>query len=170
MAGKRKFKTDHPDPVVRELEGIRQKLGFSQNRMAQSLGIPFRTYQKWVYVDQKPRRGEAVLARAQALVSTTRANCWEILRCGREPGGPNVASNGPCPATMDEAADGINNGTNGGRVCWAISGTFCGDEVDGSQATKLVSCMTCDFFSLVLEEEGQMNFKLLKPGQTFTQA
>ena len=86
---------------------------------------------------------------------------------GREPGGANVALDGPCPAAADEDADGINNGTNGGRICWAVSGTFCGMEVD---ATKLLSCFTCDFFSRVLQEEGLANFKLLKPGQTYTQA
>jgi len=170
MSGKHKFKTDHPDPTVRELESIRQKLGSSQRQMAESLGVPFRTYQKWVYADQKPRHARALLSRAQALVSPRRVNCWQILKCGREPGGPNVHLDGPCPAALDAGADGINSGTNGGRICWAISGTFCGIEVDGSAATKLLSCFTCDFFTLVLQEEGLANFKLLKPGQTYTQS
>jgi len=169
MAGKRKFKTSHPDPVVRELEMIRQELGNSQRQMAESLGVPFRTYQKWVYADQKPRHGHALVARAQTMISPRRVNCWDILKCGREPGGPKVQLDGPCPAAVDKEADGTNSGTNGGRVCWAISGTFCGTEVGGSEATKLLSCFTCDFFSLVLQEEGLANFKLLKPGQTYTQ-
>jgi len=169
VAGKRKFKTDHPDPTVGELEKIRQKLGTSQREMAESLGVPFRTYQKWIYADQKPRHAAALLARAKTLVSPRRINCWDILKCGREPGGAKVNLDGPCPAAMDEEANGVNNGANGGRVCWAISGTFCGMEVDGSEATKLLSCFTCEFFSLVLQEEGLANFKLLKPGQTYTQ-
>ena len=169
MGRKRTFKTEHPDATIRELERIRQQLGSSQRQMAESLGVPFRTYQKWVYTDQRPRHGAALLARAQSLVSPRRANCWDILRCGREPGGVNVDLDGPCPAAVDEEADGVNSGTNGGRVCWAISGTFCGMQVDGSEATRLVSCMTCDFFSLVLQEEGLANFKLLKLGQTYTQ-
>lgn len=169
MAGKCKFKTSHPDPVVRELERIRQELGCSQRQMAESLGVPFRTYQKWVYADQTPRHGRVLVARARTMISPRRVNCWDILKCGREPGGPKVQLDGPCPAAVDEEADGTNSGTNGGRVCWAISGTFCGVEVDGSEATKLLSCFTCDFFSLVLQEEGLANFKLLKPGQTYTQ-
>ncbi len=169
MTGKRTFKTDHPDSTVRALETIREQLGSSQSQMAESLGVPFRTYQKWVYTDQKPRHGAALLARARTLVPSKRANCWDILKCGREPGGVNAHLDGPCPAAVDDEADGVNSGTNGGRVCWAISGTFCGMRVDGSAATRLVSCMTCDFFTRVLQEEGLANFKLLKLGQTYTQ-
>ena len=55
--------------------------------MAESIGVPFRTYQKWVYATQSPRHGEALLARARALMQPRRTNCWEILGCGREPGG-----------------------------------------------------------------------------------
>jgi hypothetical protein len=169
MAGKRKFKTDHPDPFVRELEDIRQKCGSSQEGMARAIGVPFRTYQKWLYADQKPRHADAVLARARTMLSPNRVNCWEVFECGREPGGSNARLDGPCQAALDEKADGINSGSNGGRICWAISGTFCGVEAKGSKATKLTSCMTCDFFSQVLQEEGLADFKLLKPGQTYTQ-
>lgn len=182
MAGKRKFKTDHPDPIVRELESIREKLGVCQREMAESVDVPFRTYQKWVYADQKPRHGTTVLARARGMLPAKRANCWEVLNCGREPGGMNAHLDGPCPAATEHEGTGVNNGTNGGRVCWAIaethcwaisgahrlaaSGTPCSLEVD---AAKLLSCLTCDFFFLVLQEEGLANFKLLRPGQTYTQ-
>ncbi|MCJ7563159.1 MAG: hypothetical protein MUP52_01040, partial [Candidatus Aminicenantes bacterium] len=72
-------------------------------------------------------------------------------------------------ASIDKDADGVNSGTKGGRVCWAISGTFCGKQADGSEAVRLVSCFSCDFFTKVLREEGLANFKLLKPGQTYRQ-
>ena len=71
---------------------------------------------------------------------------------------------------MDREAHGVNSGLNGGRVCWAISGTFCGMQVEGSEAARLVSCFSCEFFNQVLKEEGLANFKLLKPGQSFTQS
>jgi hypothetical protein len=169
VSRRRKFLTDHPDATVRGLENVRQRLGISQREMAGLLEVPFRTYQKWVYTDQRPRHGAALVARAHALLAPRRANCWDILKCGREPGGAMVHLDGPCPAAMDRDADRVNSGTNGGRICWAISGTFCGTEADGSEAVKLLSCLTCDFFSQVLQEEGLANFKLLKPGQTYTQ-
>ena len=169
MAGKRKYKTDHPVEVVRELEKVRERLGCSQKRMAESLGVSFRTYQKWVYADQKPRHGPALVARARTMMSPRRINCWDVLKCGRQPGGHSAHLDGPCPAVVDTEADGVNSGTNGGRICWAISGTFCGTEVEGAEAAKFLSCFSCDFFSQVLQEEGLANFKLLKPGQTFTQ-
>lgn len=171
MPGKRQFKTDHPDPVVRSLEQARQKTGFSQQQMAKALGVPFRTYQKWVYTDQKPRHPAALLARAQAMCAPRRANCWEVIRCGREPGGRFTERDGVCPAAADTSADGVNSGENGGRVCWAISGTLCEMDVQANAGSKkLASCLNCDFFYQVLEEEGSASFKLLKPGQSYTQS
>jgi hypothetical protein len=169
MAGTKRYWTDHEDPVVRELELIRERLGHSQQAMADAIGVPFRTYQKWVYSAQSPRHGAALLSRGRALIMTRRTNCWEMLECGREPGGDKVNSHGPCPAAVDDAADGVNSGLNGGRVCWAISGTFCGAPARGTVASKLVSCFSCNVFARVLQDEGLANFKLLMPGQIYEQ-
>jgi len=169
MPGKRQFKTEHPDPVVRSLERARQRIGCSQQQMSAALGVPFRTYQKWVYTDQKPRHPAALLARAAAMSAPRRANCWEVVRCGREPGGHFAERDGVCPAAVDTSADGVNSGENGGRVCWAISGTLCELDVKETVGSKISSCLNCDFFYQVLEEEGSASFKLLKPGQSYTQ-
>ena len=169
MSGTKKYHTDHDDPTVRALERVRERLGCSQQQMADALGVPFRTYQKWVYSTQRPRHGSALLSQAEALMAPRRTNCWEILGCGREPGGESVNSRGPCPAATETSADGVNSGVNGGRVCWAVSGTFCGEPVRGTVASKLVSCLSCEVFTRVLQDEGLANFKLLRPGQTYTQ-
>ena len=81
-------------------------------------------------------------------------NCWEYVGCGRELGGENVPESGVCMAAIDKLIDGVNNGKNGGRICWAISGTFCGNRIQGLFAKKLLSCRSCDFFHTVKEEEG----------------
>ncbi|NOY87767.1 MAG: hypothetical protein GXO93_00035 [FCB group bacterium] len=81
-------------------------------------------------------------------------NCWESKKCGREPGGANVQSLGVCPAAEDPSFHGINGGQKGGRMCWYVSGTFCGGKVQGTYAQKVISCMNCDFFKQVKEEEG----------------
>jgi hypothetical protein len=169
VSGTKRFHTDHPDQLVRRLEDMRAKLGYSQEHMAKALGVPFRTYQKWVYLGQKPRHAAALLSRANSISPPRRINCWQIVACGRQPGGDKVAQEGVCPAATERSADGVNSGTNGGRVCWAISGTFCGRQANGSEAVRLVSCFSCYFFTKVLREEGLANFKLLKPGQTYTQ-
>jgi len=93
-------------------------------------------------------------------------NCWEVKKCGRTAGGAKVAELGVCPAATDASAEGLNGGKNGGRICWAITGTFCGGKVQGSFAQKQVSCMGCDFFQKVKQEEG-IKFSSLKPGQTY---
>ena len=97
-----------------------------------------------------------------------RQNCWEFKKCGREPGGINAAEQGVCPATQSIALDSLNFGKNGGRICWAIAGTFC-DEIEpvGQFAAQLLSCMDCDFFKKVQTEEGSANFELLIPRQKY---
>ncbi|MBU1023967.1 hypothetical protein KKB99_06760 [bacterium] len=81
-------------------------------------------------------------------------NCWEFKNCGRQLGGQNVGLLGVCPASIDKTNHGKNSGINGGRYCWQIAGTFCGEKVQGEYAKKISTCMVCDFFKLVREEEG----------------
>jgi hypothetical protein len=84
----------------------------------------------------------------------TRTNCWEHKKCGREPGGPKAAELGVCPVTTFTRANGLNDGRNGGRACWVISGTLCGGKVQGTFAQKVANCTQCDFFGAVKTEEG----------------
>ena len=86
-------------------------------------------------------------------MASKKLNCWEYMKCGREPEGKKAAELGICRAATDMAFEGLNGGRNGGRICWAISGTFCGGNVQGSFAEKKVSCTSCDFFKLVHSEE-----------------
>jgi CRP-like cAMP-binding protein len=86
-----------------------------------------------------------------------RLNCWEVMMCGREQGGKNIAQYGVCPAAADPSFDGINSGKCGGRICWAVAGTFCGGCTQGSFADKRPSCLTCDFYEMVQDEEGMAN-------------
>lgn len=80
-------------------------------------------------------------------------NCWEFKECGREVGGAKAAELGVCPASVEKRVNSINNGLNGGRACWAIAGTLCGGEVQGSFAMKLSNCLACEFYKLVRKEE-----------------
>jgi hypothetical protein len=81
-------------------------------------------------------------------------NCWEIKKCGRNPGGMKVAELGLCPAAVEEKTNGINSGKNGGRCCWAVTGTLCGGKIQGTYANKLLNCVKCEFYNLVKQEEG----------------
>jgi hypothetical protein len=86
------------------------------------------------------------------------------MDCGREPGGAFVAELGTCPAAVDTLCDGINGGTNAGRVCWARTGTMCVGIVQGSFAQKQMNCSKCDFFMLVQQEESLSELELFKQG------
>jgi CRP-like cAMP-binding protein len=91
-------------------------------------------------------------------------NCWEFKKCERQPGGKKVADLGVCPAAVDASFNGINNGQNAGRICWAVAGTCCGGKVQGTFAEKRRSCVSCDFYKHVQEQEetSTANQKLLK--------
>ena len=90
----------------------------------------------------------------------TKVNCWEYKKCGREPGGAKVQGAGICPAATMEEADGFCGGTNGGRACLYISGTYCfgKSEGDGDYESKKKACGQCDFHKLLREEERAKSF------------
>lgn len=93
-------------------------------------------------------------------------NCWEAISCRREPGGESATEFGVCPAATDTSLHGINGGTNGGRICWAVAGTFCGGEVkSGGADERRATCMSCEFFARIIQEEGA-NLTMVRPGQT----
>jgi len=83
-----------------------------------------------------------------------KVNCWEWKKCGRQKGGAKMAELGVCPAATTERIHGANCGLNGGRACWALAGTLCGGQVQGTFAAKLSNCMACDFYKPVAQEEG----------------
>ena len=82
-----------------------------------------------------------------------RLNCWEFTQCGREVNGANVDTFGPCPASTEARTNGLNGGTNGGRVCYCTPGTLCGYRGTGSKGNKTQGCMKCGFYWLVRVEE-----------------
>lgn len=92
---------------------------------------------------------------------SVKLNCWEYNKCGREHGGANVIELGICSATTDASADGFNGGKNGGRICWAVAGTMGSAKNHRTHTQELISCLVCDFFKLVKEEEGD-NFRISK--------
>jgi hypothetical protein len=93
-------------------------------------------------------------------------NCWDFVNCGRELGGEKVAELGLCPAAIDTSVNGLNNGKNGGRMCWAVAGTSCGKKISSSFAKKILSCRSCGFFKTVKREEGTEHFCPTKPNVT----
>jgi len=76
------------------------------------------------------------------------------MKCGREPKGKKIAKLGICPVAVDPTFNGFNQGTNAGRLCWLVAGTFCNGKVQGTFAEKQSSCRNCDFYKQVHTEEG----------------
>ncbi|HWR59259.1 MAG TPA: hypothetical protein VN328_10255 [Thermodesulfovibrionales bacterium] len=81
-------------------------------------------------------------------------NCWEYMKCGRELNGKKVKELGVCPVATHPYADGINEGINGGRICWDIVGSYSLYNVKGPCSDPKHLCFECDFHRKVLVEEG----------------
>ena len=90
---------------------------------------------------------------------TIKQNCWEYKNCGRELFGNNVQMLGVCPAATETKLHGVHDGVNAGRSCWVIAGTLCHGEKQGVFAQKYNSCMECDFYHIVRDENFQ-NFQV----------
>lgn len=88
-------------------------------------------------------------------------NCWEYIKCGRELGGKKVKELGVCPVAIHPYADGINEGINGGRICWAIVGSYSLYNVKCPGRGQSHLCFECDFHRKVLGEEGIIDPSLL---------
>ncbi len=92
-----------------------------------------------------------------------KTNCWEYMKCGREHGGKRAKELGVCRVSTYSALNGLNGGTNGGRMCWAIVGTYSFGEITGSFTRKnSFFCYDCDFHRKVLSEEGIIKLQPLK--------
>ena len=66
---------------------------------------------------------------------------------------------GQCPASAQEKLNGFHGGTNTGRSCWIVAGTFCGGEKQGVFAKKYDSCKESDFYKKV-QRENFNNFQI----------
>ena len=56
-----------------------------------------------------------------------------MTECGRGPGGAQTDELGECIVSKEQM----------GHSCWAIAGTLCGGEVQGTRAQKRRTCVTC---------------------------
>lgn len=84
-------------------------------------------------------------------------NCWEVMDCGREPGGRNTFLHGVCPATIDERADGIHDGKNGGRCCWVVASTYLSEDTFGCRCKEgFIKCHECDFYNMIRKEDTEL--------------
>jgi hypothetical protein len=90
-------------------------------------------------------------------------NCWEYTKCGRGPRGHKVKELGPCPVASCESADGLHGGIKGGRMCWAIVGTYSIGEECTAFAKTNDHCYNCTFHRMVLKEEGLIKGEPLRP-------
>lgn len=84
-------------------------------------------------------------------------NCWEFMKCGREPGGENADESGVCPVASERSANGLNGGVNGGRICWIIAENCCINNGRNPHMSQEDCCFQCEFRYRVTQDEGLLN-------------
>lgn len=84
---------------------------------------------------------------------TRMLNCWEVMNCGKEPGGAGIDQGRVCPVAEDRKLWGRNRGLYAGRSCGNILGTLCEGWVQDTFEAKIEACSRCTFFDLVKHEE-----------------
>jgi hypothetical protein len=133
--GLRYCEWDAPHPLV--LETIFRELGI---KWSEILEVDVTSASQWRMWELKS--GQRML------------NCWEVMNCGRAPGGSATDEKGVCPVAVEGRHWGRNRGLHAGRCCWKVVGTFCEDKPQESFAEKMRDCAMCEFFRRVKAEEG----------------
>ncbi len=80
-------------------------------------------------------------------------NCWEYMKCGRQPEGHAVSDSGVCPVSVYEDLNGVHGGKNAGRACWAVDDSLCPELLRKTSEQKFSGCWKCDFYQSVKNEE-----------------
>ena len=93
----------------------------------------------------------------ELVVLNLRRHLWN----GRIVGNARTASASRVAAIAD-AFDGVNSGQNAGRYCWAVAGTLCKGEIQGTFARKFRNCLACSFYLSVERDEGSAFTLLLE--------
>ena len=89
-------------------------------------------------------------------MSKKKLNCWEFMKCGKGPDRDKADQSGVCPVASEASADGLNNGVNGGRLCWVLAELY-GDGKGKwrcSNVSRKSPCFSCEFRYKVTNEEG----------------
>ena len=83
----------------------------------------------------------------------TKKNCWEIKKCnfGSQKSKTNTAT--ACLVKSSAEFNNTNGGVNGGRICWAVAGTFSSRPPCGEFVHEQVTCMECEVFKQIEKEE-----------------
>lgn len=77
-------------------------------------------------------------------------NCWEVKACERC---ITILGGEACPVCREAKLHGTHGGVNGGRACWTVPHTKCGGISQGSVSNKSSTCIKCNFYNMVKEEE-----------------
>jgi len=141
----RKYVAGDKDPAVERIDSVREEIDQLNKLCDETLS--------------SPEPGASDMPADVESSSKARPNCWEVMKCGRQPGGDKVSQLGLCPAATETSFDGTNGGKNAGRFCWKVAGTMCGGKVEGVVARRLKSCTDCEFYHQVREEQARTFIK-----------
>lgn len=94
----------------------------------------------FINAESEPDKGSlfSIYIPFQSHDESVKKQCWQYLKCGRDCKGEKK-----CPAYPHY-----------GRSCWAIAGTYCQGDLQGTYAQKLKNCKKCPFYQKAITEKG----------------
>ncbi len=121
----------------KQFSEIRSRLGKTQARMAQLLGVSLKAIQSfeqgWRNIPVHIERQVLFLLASRNPPDKKNRCCWSIRKCPME-----VRQN--CPAWEFQV----------GHLCWFINGTICHGEVQEGWEKKMKMCRQCEVFRNML--------------------
>ena len=92
----------------------------------------------------------------------SKLNCWEFMGCGLHANSDHLCidEGACCPVSFAKQLNGLHGGQKAGRSCWLVLRTLCRGTRQETLRQKQEICSSCDFYSLVADEEDGKELKL----------
>jgi len=105
------------------------------------------------------RKWSIAIQNSLDMSKAVKLNCWQFMGCRVQKKDGlfhKICGHYLCPVFMEKEFDGVHGGINGGRACWIVSRTTCYGTIQGTYEEKYQTCMACDFYLSVTEEENDL--------------
>jgi len=132
--------------------GVKDYMTWMKN-MLDYCGSEIRPYMKDI------RKWSIVIQNSLDTDKAVKLNCWQFMGCRVQKKNSLLrAISGPyiCPVFLEKKLDGVHGGINGGRACWIVSRTTCCGTIQGTCEEKYQTCIACDFYRSIMEEEDDL--------------
>ena len=105
------------------------------------------------------RKWSIVIQNSLDMSKAVKLNCWQFMGCRVQKKDGlfhKICGHYICPVFLEKNSMEYMGQINGGRACWNVSRTTCCGTIQGTYEEKYQTCMVCDFYLSVAEEENDL--------------